>query len=149
MNDLSQYKISPSPNLLIEEDLLKYNELDFPLKNETFRILGACMEVHNELGVGFQEVVYKDALEIEFKMKKILFEREKSFKIIYKEITLDRYYVVDFFVFGNVILELKADRSELKNHSPQVLNYLASSKCRIALLVNFGFDRLQYKRFIL
>ncbi len=118
-------------------------------KDETYKIIGVCMEVHKILGKGHSEVVYKDAVEYEFKLVDINFEREKQFKINYKNIILPHHYYADFVVFDKIILEVKAIESLTKSHVKQTLNYLAASKLKLGLLVNFGEDSLNYKRVIL
>jgi len=78
-------------------------------KEECYKIVGLCMKIHSKLGKGFKEVVYKDALGIEFKKdKSIWYEREKAFNILYDEIILPHKFKADFFVFNAVILEVKA-----------------------------------------
>lgn len=119
------------------------------LKEESYKIIGICMEVHKILGKGHSEVVYKDALEYEFKINSIPFEREKSFEIEYKDIILPRKYVADFVVYNEIIFEAKAISQLTNSDIKQTLNYLASSKIRLGLLVNFGEDSLKYKRIIL
>jgi GxxExxY protein len=111
---------------------------EFYLKDETYKIIGICMEVHTILGKGHSENIYAEALEYEFKLNNIPFEREKKYDIYYKDIKLSKYYFSDFTVFGEIIIELK-----------QTLNYLAASKNKIGLLINFGEDSLKYKRVIL
>ncbi|GAB6282822.1 MAG: hypothetical protein STSR0008_15720 [Ignavibacterium sp.] len=118
-------------------------------KDEAFKIIGCCMEVHRILGKGFPEVVYKDALEYEFKIKDYIYEREKGFTISYKEIILPRGFRADFFVFENIILEIKAIESLTSSDIKQTLNYLAASKIKLGLLINFGEDSLKYKRILL
>ena len=107
------------------------------------------MEVHNILGKGHTEVVYKDALEYEFKINSIPFEREKEYKIQYKDIVLKRKYNADFVVFEEIIFEVKAISQLTISDTKQTLNYLASSKNKLGLLVNFGEDSVKYKRIIL
>lgn len=104
------------------------------------------MEVYNTLGTGFLEIVYKDALEIEFKRRGIPYIREKEFSISYKEIDLDRKFNVDFFVFGKINLEVKATYALAESHYLQTKNYCACSKQRLGLLVNFGESSLIHKR---
>lgn len=122
---------------------------DFYLKEQTYKIIGLCMEVHKILGKGHSEVVYKDALEYEFKMNSIPFEREKMYTIEYKEIILPRKYVADFIVYDEIIFEVKAISNLTVSDTKQTLNYLASSKNKLGFLVNFGEDSLKYKRIIL
>ena len=81
-------------------------DIEIIYKEEAFKIIGCCLDVHNNLGKGFVEVIYKDALEYKFKIKTILYEREKEFKINCKEILLPHNYYSDFTVFGKIILEI-------------------------------------------
>ena len=126
---------------------LKYG--NFYLKEESYKIIGLCMEVHKILGKGHSEVVYKDALEHEFKLNSIPFEREKKYEIEYKDIVLPRKYVADFVVYDEIILEAKAIECFSNSNIKQTLNYLAASKNQLGLLVNFGEDSLKYRRIIL
>ena len=119
------------------------------LKEESYKIIGICMEVHKILGKGHSEVVYKDALEYEFKLNSIPFEREKMYEIEYKDIVLPRKYVADFVVYNEIIFEVKAISQLTNSGMKQTLNYLASSKNKLGLLANFGEDSLKYKRIIL
>lgn len=119
------------------------------LKSEAYEIIGACMEVHQNLGHGFSEIVYKDALEYEFRQRNIPFEREKEFKVHYKDITLSHHFYADFVVFDAVILEVKSVSQLTRPHYAQVINYLAVSDLTLGLFVNFNEDSLKYKRFVL
>lgn len=107
------------------------------------------MEVHNQLGKGFSEIVYGDALEIEFINSNIKYSREKMFNISYKGNILPHKYKADFIINEKIILEIKAIQSLTSSHIKQTLNYLAVSKLKIGLLINFGEDSLKYKRVIL
>ncbi len=118
-------------------------------REEAYRVIGLCMEVHGILGKGHSEVVYKDALEYEFTITQIPFSREKSYKIKYKDIILPRRYNADFVVYDKIILESKAVESLTNSHVKQTLNYLAASKLKLGLLVNFGEDSLTHKRIVL
>jgi len=118
-------------------------------KEESYKIIGCCMEVHKELGKGFNEVVYKDALEIEFQINNIPYTREKSYNIEYKGRILRRKYNPDFVVYDKIILEAKVIENLTSSHLKQTLNYLAVSKFKLGLLVNFGEDSLKYKRIVL
>jgi len=132
----------------VKEPTQEYSNLD-SINKLTHKIIGSCFDVHNELGRGFLEVVYKDALEYELKERDIQFEREKKYEIRYKEIILPRYYVSDFVVENKVIVEIKAQEGGLEDNLKQTINYLAASKCPIGLLINFGEKSLKYKRVIL
>jgi GxxExxY protein len=81
---------------------------DLIYKNESYEIIGICMEVHNNLGAGFLEIVYKDALEYEFRQAGIAFQREKEYVVNYKGIVLPHKFYADFVVFDKIILEVKA-----------------------------------------
>jgi len=118
-------------------------------KEEVYKIIGVCMDVHRQLGKGFSEVVYKDAIEYECRQNHYLVEREKEFLIHYKDIILAHKFYADFVLFGKIILEVKSYNKMATEFIPQTLNYLAASKLRIGIIVNFGEDSLKYKRIIL
>jgi len=122
---------------------------DLIFKEEAYKIIGISMEVHRSLGRGFSEIVYKDALEYEFNRNNILYEREKKYKIKYHDIILPHYYYADFVVFDKIILEVKCVSAIVDEHINQTLNYLAVSKCKLGLIVNFSKQSLEYKRVIL
>jgi GxxExxY protein len=118
-------------------------------KNESFKIVGLCMEVHKLLGRGFSENVYKDAMEYEFKNSNIPYQREKEYTINYKNITLPHKFYADFVVYDKIIIEVKCGKNMIDEHVKQTLNYLAVSKCPLGIIVNFGEDSLKYKRLVL
>jgi len=123
---------------------------DIIFKKESYEIIGMCMEVHNNLGAGFLEIVYKDALEYEFRKLGMHFEREKEYEVNYKGTTLPHKFYADFVVLEEIILEIKALRKGVANeHIAQALNYLTVSKNQLALIVNFGEPKLNYKRIVL
>ncbi len=122
---------------------------EFPLKQETEIIIGIGIEIHKELGFGFLEIVYKDALEYEFHVQDLLFQREKEFVIGYKEIVLKHKFYADFVVFDKVILEIKAKEKITDEDLARTINYLKCSSCKIGLILNFGRMRLDIKRVIL
>jgi GxxExxY protein len=107
------------------------------------------MEVHNELGCGFLEAVYQEALEIVFIENGLPFVREKVLDIHFRQRILNKKYVADFICFDEVIVELKAAESLTDQDLAQVLNYLKATGKKLGLLVNFGTTKLQYKRVIL
>jgi GxxExxY protein len=118
------------------------------LKEESYKIIGLCMEVHNQLGVGFKEIIYKDALEIEFKAHKIPFTREKQFKIEYKGIILPRRYPADFIVYDKIILEIKATSLIIDSFVAQIINYLKASGLQFGIIANFGEKSFTSKRVV-
>ena len=125
------------------------NALELIYKEEVYKIVGLCMEVHNELGRGFSEIVYKDAIEYECEQNGHKFEREKMYLVQYKDIILPHKYFADFVVFDRVILEVKSCEKIIDEHVGQVLNYLAASELKVGLIVNFGKKSLEYKRVVL
>ena len=106
------------------------------------------MKVHRILGKGFKEAVYKDALEIEFQRSRVPYEREKKFKIGYQDVILRHTFDADFLVYESLILEVKAASMIHADACHQTLNYLKSSHIQLALLVNFGTDKLLFQRII-
>lgn len=118
-------------------------------KEESYQIIGKCMEVHNNLGAGFLEIVYKDALEYEFQKAAIPYEREKEYIVTYKDIILPHKFYADFVVFENIILEVKAVSDFADEFIAQAINYLKLSQNKLALIVNFGELKLSYKRIVL
>ncbi|WP_026710427.1 GxxExxY protein [Flavobacterium filum] len=122
---------------------------DILYKTESYKLVGILFEVHNNLGKGFSEIVYKDALEYEFKNSLIQFEREKEYSVNYKDTILKHKFYADFVVLDKIILEIKSCKSLNDEHIAQCLNYLKVSNNKLAILVNFNKDSLEYKRIIL
>jgi GxxExxY protein len=121
---------------------------DFQKDPETYGIIGAAMEVHRELGNGFLEGVYQDALEIEFKRRNLPFQREQEAPVLYKGVTLGTPYRADFVCHGSISVELKAIKTLTDVESAQVLHYLKAAGLERALLIHFATQRLDYRRFI-
>lgn len=121
---------------------------DIILKEESYTIVGACMEVHRELGMGFKEAVYKDALELEFAALKIPFKREKPYIIRYKGKILPRRYFADFIIFNSIILEVKARPIIIDPFVYQTINYLKASGIKLGIIANFGRKSLEYRRVV-
>ena len=115
---------------------------------ESYKINGAIYEVHNALGPGLLEKVYQEALEKEFILQKIPFEREKSFQIAYKGDILEQKYIADFVYYDKIVLELKAVEDLLPIHKAQVINYLAITGYKLGLLVNFNARQVQPERIV-
>lgn len=106
------------------------------------------MDVHNNLGPGFLEIVYKDAQEIEFRKAGVPFSREVEFPVNYKGIILPHKFYADFVVFNKIILEVKGKSAIAEEHIAQKINYLKVSGCKLGLLVNFGELSLNINRVI-
>lgn len=117
-------------------------------RDESYKIRGALFAVHNELGCGFLERVYQDALEVEFRLRNIPFEREKAIQIVYKGEPLGEPYRADFVCYGKVIIELKSVSEILDVHRAQIVNYLKATKIKLGFLVNFGEESLNVERIV-
>jgi GxxExxY protein len=121
----------------------------YPLQEETNIILGIAVDIHKTLGAGFLEIVYKDAFEYEFRKRNIFYEREKEYRIAYKDVILPHYFFADFIVFDKVILEIKANESGIAEEMyAQALNYLKVSGCKVGLILNFGKMKIEIKRVV-
>jgi GxxExxY protein len=118
-------------------------------KEEVFKLVGFCMEIHCGLGKGHDEVIYKDAFVVELSRAKIEFDRERAYEINYKGIILPHLYRADFVVWNKILFEAKSVDKLSEVHVKQVLNYLAVSKLELGLLVNFGADSLEWRRVVL
>jgi GxxExxY protein len=121
---------------------------DYLYKDENYAIVGILYEVHKNLGKGFSEIVYKDALEFEFQQNNIPYQREKEFLVNYKSTILKHKFYADFVVFDKIILEIKTVDCFNNSHYNQCLNYLKISGNKLAILVNFNLISLEYKRII-
>jgi GxxExxY protein len=115
---------------------------------ETYAVIGAAMEVHNRLGHGFLEAVYNAALGIELTRSNIPFERERALAITYRDAVLPCVFRADLVCFDGLLVELKANVVLGKADEAQIVNYLKASGLKKGLLLNFGSEQLQYKRFV-
>ena len=119
------------------------------MKDEkTYAIIGAAMEVHKELGCGFLEAVYQEALEREFRIQHVPYVSQPHIHISYKGKPLNKTYQPDFVCFNEVIVELKALGEVSGSEEAQVINYLKATGLQVGLLINFGSKSLQHKRFV-
>lgn len=108
------------------------------------------MEVYNQLGYGFLEIVYKDAMELEFIAREIPFIRESRYQVIYKGQVLKHVFSTDFTIFNRIVVEVKSAKDGINSAmQAQLLNYLKSSTLRLGLIINFGKTSLEYQRFVL
>ncbi len=120
------------------------------LKEESYRIMGACFEVYKEMGCGFVEPVYQECLELELAAQGIPYRRQTELGLLYKGKVLNLKYKPDFILFDKIILELKALKDLAPEHRAQVYNYLRCTGYRLGLLINFGhYLQLEYERIAL
>ena len=122
---------------------------DLIYKEESYQIIGICFEVHNYLGPGFLEIVYKDAMEYEFKKAGIPYGREVEYIVNYKEIVLPHKFYADFVVYDKIILEVKATSGLTDEFVARSINYLKVSGNKLTLLINFGELKLRSQRIVM
>jgi len=121
-------------------------ELLYP--DESYKLVGMCMEVHRELGCGFLEPVYQEAFEVLLKKEGVPYEREKPLPIYFMGERLEKEYYADFFCYGKILLEFKAVSTLSAAHEAQLMNYLKASRLKVGLLCNFSQSPFVYKRFV-
>lgn len=115
-------------------------------KEESYKIIGAGMEVHKKLGPGFLESVYSEALQLEFKKVGVPFEHEKKLPVFYDDQPLKKYFRADFVCFNSIIIELKATKYLTDADRQQTLNNVKATRHKLGLLINFGTPSLTYNR---
>jgi GxxExxY protein len=121
---------------------------DILFKEESYKIIGTCMDVHKKIGSGFLESVYSEALELEFKKVGIPYEKEKKLQVFYEDKPLSKYFRADFVCFKSIILELKATKFLVDADRKQTLNNVKATKFKLGLLINFGTQSLTYNRIV-
>ena len=131
-----------------EDTLINANESKLILGDEVYAIVGAAMEVSNELGSGFLEAVYQEALAIELEKRQIPFVAQLPIGISYKGRTLAKEYITDFICFDQVIVEIKAVKQLTSVEDAQLLNYLKATGKPVGLLLNFGSPKMDWKRMV-
>lgn len=118
-----------------------------PHKDTTYKVIGACMAVHNDIGPGHREEAYQRALAAELREVQVAFEEQVPIQVLNENGDQVQLYIPDYIVDTNVIVEIKAHSHNLTNDEmPQVIDYFAGTNCQIALLINFGRPRLEWKR---
>lgn len=129
---------------------MRDKSINLILKKEAYAIIGACMEVYNNLGAGFLESVYQESLAIEFNLRELPHISQPNVSISYKERLLELAFRPDFTCYDQIIVELKAVSVLTGDHRAQVLNYLNATSYRLGLLVNFGqHPDLRWERLVL
>ncbi len=120
------------------------------LKEEVYAIVGAAMDVYWQLGRGFLEPVYQEALGIEFRRRRIPFEAQEEIVIHYKDEALKKKYVADFICYAQIVIELKALEGLCGRDVGQLLNYMKATRFNVGLLINFGSPvRLEWHRYVI
>lgn len=118
-------------------------------KDEVYAIVGCAMEVYNQLGNGFLESVYQEAMEIESRHRNIPFVAQKNIEIQYKGIPLAKQFIADFVFFDSIIVELKTVENLSGKEESQIINYLKATRMKVGILINFGSrGKLEWKRFV-
>ena len=121
--------------------------IELLFKKESYEIVGACMDVHSQLGPGFLESVYQEALAREFAERNIPFLEQWGIDVYYKGEKLEKKFFADFICYGEIIIEIKAMEGFVPEHEAQLINYLKATQKPLGLLVNCGVEKLQYRRF--
>jgi GxxExxY protein len=126
----------------------KVAETKILYKEESYKIIGACMKVHRELGAGFLEAVYEEALKREFLNSEIPFKSQVKLNVFYEGKQLKKFYIADFICYDKIILEIKSVDQVPNAFYAQIKNYLTATKLELGMLINFGQPSLTYKRII-
>ena len=121
--------------------------MELIFKDEVYAIMGAAMDVHRELGSGFLESVYQEAIEMELTRCKIPFEAQKSVKIIYKGEPFKKEFVADLICYGKIIVEIKATKGLTEIDEAQIIHYLKATRMPVGVLIDFGGKKLDWKRY--
>jgi len=124
------------------------SETNILYKDESYKIIGACMKVHRELGAGFLESIYEEALKKEFYNSGIPFNNQVKLNVYYNGEKLNKFYKADFICYDKIILEIKSVSQVPNVFYSQIKNYLTATKKELGMLVNFGQSSLTYKRII-
>lgn len=135
------------PQMNTDETQIQIGERDYSLQSLTQQLIGAAFEVHNVLGYGFLERVYQKALQVELQNRGLKSELEPKLKIQFKGVLVGDY-AADLLVEGKIIVELKADGEYQSVHEAQLLNELRGSGIKVGYLINFGRERVEYKRMV-
>ncbi len=118
-------------------------------KDEVYKIIGAAMEVHRELGPGFLEAIYQEAMEIEMADRDITFISQPQLKVYFKKRELEKFYVPDFLCCDKIVVEIKATKHLTEIDESQIFNSTRVAKYKLGVLVNFGTTSLEWKRYVI
>ena len=130
-----------------DETQIKAGDKDYSLRPITEQIIGAAFEVHNVLGYGFLEKVYQRAMQVELQKRGIKIELEPKLRVKFKGVIV-RDYAADLLVEDKIVVELKADSEYQSAHEAQLLNELRGMEMHLGYLINFGRERVEYKRMV-
>ena len=130
-----------------DETQIKTGEKVFSLQLVTEQLIGAAFEVHNVLGYGFLEKVYQRAMQVELQLRGVKVELEPKLQVQFKGVIVGDY-AADLLVADKIVVELKTDAEYQPAHEAQLLNELRGMKIRVGYLINFGRDRVEYKRMV-
>ena len=118
-------------------------------KEESYKIIGLCMNIHTVLGMGLKEINYKDALEMDLEENNIHYERERRFEVMYKGKIMRHPYYADFILYNAIVIEIKSVSAIVDAHFAQAKSYLSVANMKLALIVNFGEPSLSFRRVLL
>ena len=122
---------------------------DLLYKDEVYAIIGAAMEVHSQLGPGFLEAVYQEALEIEFQSRNMPHLAQRELRVFYKGRMLNKFYIADFSCYEGIMVEIKAQKQLTEIDEAQILNQLKATRSRVGVLINFGSKgKLEWQRYV-
>ncbi|MDB5354172.1 MAG: hypothetical protein JWN24_625 [Phycisphaerales bacterium] len=122
---------------------------DLICKDKVYAIVGAAMEVHRELGCGFLEAVYQEAMKMELTDRGLPFKSQELLRLMYKKRPMKKKYLADFVCFGKVIVEIKAMETLSGTEEAQILNYLKATGFRVGIVINFGCNgKLEWNRYV-
>jgi GxxExxY protein len=130
-----------------DETQIKTGEKDFSLQPMTQQLIGAAFEVHNLLGFGFLEKVYQRAMQVELQLRGVKVELEPKIQVQFKSVIVGDY-AADLLVEGKIIVELKTDATYQSLHEAQLLNELRGTGIKLGYLINFGREKVGYKRMV-
>src|SRR5688572_28942773 len=130
-----------------DETQMQDGSNDYSLEPVTRQIIGAAFELHNVPGCGFLERVYQKAMQVELELREVKVELEPKIKVQFKGVVVGDY-AADLLVAGKIIVELKTDSAYQSLHEAQLLNELRGTGTRLGFLINFGRERVEYKRMV-
>ena len=124
------------------------NHIDLIEKDLRFKIIGFAMEIINEVGCGFREKTYENALIVDLKLNNVNFSQQKSYQVYYKNEIIDNF-IPDLVIEDKLIIELKTVESITDEHIGQLINYLKVSNIKVGLILNFKHTKLEWKPIVL